>query len=60
MAGDYLEYISEYLEKMLSPNHPWTAFEADVELEDLDGFDGVEDFIFIQLKPRPCFAVYFL
>ena len=46
MSGDYLDYISEYLEKMLSPTQPWTAFEADVELEDLDGFDDVEDFIF--------------
>jgi len=49
MAGDYLEYISEYLEKMLSPNHPWTAFEA-VELEDLDGFNEVEDFIFAEVE----------
>jgi len=49
MAGDYLEYIGEYLEKMLSPNQ-WTAFEADVELEDLDGFDEVEDFIFAEVE----------
>jgi len=50
MAGNYLEYISEYLEKMLSPTQYWTPFEADVELDDLDGFDEVEDFIFAEIE----------
>ena len=47
LSGDVMAEIRTFIERLLDPRRPSRNFIADIEIEDLDHYDDVRDFIFV-------------
>ena len=46
LNDDYLTYMKNYLNRIVDPSVPATDYYADVEVENLDCYEEVRNFIF--------------